>query len=398
MSSFRCVTRFAVTAGLAAGLFACADDPVAPTSEPFVTEAAMSVNSTSPAPPAGLVDVGSLQIWPWTGRDLSGETGDPINLIFTGDVDVVSLRAALLSLDGDRTALGFPPSYPFNCTWTDAHGEMQTTYTDGAGWVGNAIQLQCGDYAPLRFHIRLLDAGDWVVAGVHFDLLIPDTPQHQVISWDLPQKLVMADFARSGLLIASPEDVVVTVPGPVQEIPKPIYDGIPDDLKFALGLPSGPASGSGVPVQNDGMATVLTIGTAMQVTAGRTEYTMSMPFDQTVPRPFCSQGPTDYVHIQGPVDITVRTVVNKKGRLESHNTLSGDLEVTPINIFTGSPSGPTFKAKISQIDNTGVGPNGTSVNAIQHRKALPPGVGFLKTHLVTSPNGTAHFTYSEKCN
>ncbi|MDH3206791.1 MAG: hypothetical protein OEO79_09265 [Gemmatimonadota bacterium] len=124
---------------------------------------------------------------------------------------------------------------------------------------------------------------------------------------------------------------------------------------------------------------------------------LTLPFDLTVPRPFCSLGPTDFVHILGPVEITVRTRVNRRGLLESHNSLRGDLAVTPIDIFTGQPSGPSFDAQISQIDNTSVGPNGTRVNAVQLRKAIPPTLGFLKAHLVTGPNGSARFTFTEKC-
>lgn len=382
---------------LAAALSGCVDNATAPIDLRLEVGALTSIDGAAPPAPAGLVTVGSMQLWPWTGRDLSGNIADPMNLIFTGDVDVVSLRAALMALNGNRTAFGFPFSYPFNCTWTDAHGEMQSTFTSGDGWVASAIQLECGNYDPLRFHVRLFNAGSAVVGAVHFDLLIPGTPQHQVISWELPQQLVMVDFVRSGLLGAAPGVQAMNSPGGVQAIPKPIYDGIPDALKVASGLPPGPAPGPSVPVPNDGFATVLNIAAAAPVTADLVEYDLTLPFNQVIPRPFCAQGPADYVRVQGPVYITVSTRVDDQGMVETHNTLRGDLDITPLNIATFQPSGPTFNAQISQIDNAGVGPNGTRVNAVQQRKALPPGVGFLKTHLVTGPNGMAQFTSSEKC-
>jgi hypothetical protein len=399
MNQFSVKARL-VGAGLVVLLLAaCQDQIVAPAEGPITLDPAMSMNGPAPAAPAGLETVGEVDIWPWTGRDLAGTTADPINLIFKGDVDVVSLRAALLSLaDGDRTAFGFPDAPPFNCTWNDAHGEMQTAYSSGSGWVGSAIQLECGDYAPLRFHIRLFDAGMWVLGAVHFDLLIPDTPQHQVLSWELPQLLVTADFARSGLLSADAEDVALGLPGPVQVIPKAIYDGVPDELKFAVGLPPGEAPAEGVGVPSDGLATVLTVGAAASVMPGRTQYDLSMPFSQLIPMPFCSKGPTDFVWVEGPVEISVSTRVNRRGVLEVHNTLRGDLDITPFDVLTGQFSGPTFDAQISQVDNAGAGPNGTWINAIQLRKALPPGVGFLKSHLMTGTNGLARFTRSEKCN
>ncbi len=389
---------------LAVGFVACTDDTVAPVQPPFELEAAMSVHFSGPAPPppAGMVSVSAgganLELWPWTGRDLSGEIADPMNILFMGDVDLVSLRAALMSLDGNRMGYGFPASFPFNCTWTDAHGETQSAYSTGNGWVANPVQLQCGSYDLLRFHIRFFDAGDWVMAGTHFDLLIPNTAEHQVISWELAQQLVFVDFLRSGLLdLTAPFSFVsVNVPGAVQAIPAALYNGIPDPLKIAVGLPPGPTTVD-VPIPNDGLATILNLGTRAPVPANETVSDFTMNFNQVIPRPFCSQGPIDYVLLQGPLRLTTRTRVNGRGMLETHNTLRGELDVTPFDILTGMPSGPTFRAQISEIDNTSVSPNGSRVNAVLQRKALPPGVGQLKTHLVTGPNGAAHFTYSEKC-
>ena len=374
---------------------ACTDE--SPTQPALDASPSFGVDGLSPPPPAGLVSLGALQVWPWTGDDLGNALSDPVNLLFTGEADIVSLRAALMSLDGDRTGAGFPASPPFDCTWKDAHGGMQTTYTNGAGWVGNAVQLECGDYAPIRFHLRLFDAGDAVVGAVHFDLLIPGTPQHQVISWELPQLLVTADLARTGLLAAPPSGVALSAAGGVKAIPKPIYDGIPDPLKVAVGLPPGPTAQPAVPIPSDGIATVLSLGARAPVTAGDVEYDLAVPFDQVIPRPFCAAGPADFVLVRGNVDVAVRATVDGDGWLETHNTLRGDLQVTPIDVTTGLPSGATFPAQISAVDNTGVGPEGTRVNALVQRKALPPGVGFLSIHLLTGPNGSARFTTSEKC-
>lgn len=386
----------AMAVALAVGLAACDDGVVSPSGSALEAAPALAVHGHAPAAPAELVTVGDLSLWPWTGRDLDETVADPMNLIFLGDVDLVSLRAALLSLDGDRTAFGFPADYPFNCTWTDANGSMQSAYSDGAGWVGNAIQLQCGSYDPLRFHIRLFDAGEAVIAGAHFDLLIPNTAEHQVLAWDLPQDLVMVDMMRGGFA-GLPEFVPVNEDAPVQAIPKPLYDQIPDELKVAVGLPPGPAPGPAVGIPNDGVAAVFTVQGLPNPSADLVEYTMELPFNLTVPRPFCSQGPADFVHILGPVHLTVRARVNDRGRLESHNTVRGNLAITPIDVSTGQPSGPSFRAQISEIDNTVVGPNGTSVNAVLQRKGVPTSHGFLRTHLVTGPNGSARFTYSEKC-
>lgn len=382
----------AVTA-LVVGLGACVDDPTGPIESRSSVAPALSGHGYAPAPPPGLVAYDGLALWPWTGADLDGTVMDPINLILAGEVDVLSLRAALLALDGNRTP-AFPPMGPFNCTWRDAHGSMQATYTNGAGWVANAVQLECGTYETGRFHIRLFDAGDFVVAGVHFDVLIPGSPLHQVLGWDLPEQLAAFDFARTGLLGAVPAGHPVNTPGFVQAIPQQIYNdpSFTDGLKNLFGLPPGPTTDPVVPIPNDGYATVLTFAAKAPVIEGTVTYALSLPFVQPAfPRPFCSQGPSDVVALLGTVDLTVRAAVDSEGNFESHNTLRGELEVTEL------ASGYTFAAQISEIDNTLVGPNGTGVNAIVLRKALPPGVGFFKTHLVTSPNGAARFTASETC-
>jgi len=67
-----------------------------------------------PVPPAGLVTVpfggDELTWWPYTVMDFSGDPVDPGNLIFAGQADPLRIRAALLALNGDRTAFGFPMS------------------------------------------------------------------------------------------------------------------------------------------------------------------------------------------------------------------------------------------------------------------------------------------------
>jgi hypothetical protein len=38
-------------------------------------------------------------------------------------------------------------------------GAVQTSYAASSGWTGSAVQLQCGSYASLRFHLRLFEMG-----------------------------------------------------------------------------------------------------------------------------------------------------------------------------------------------------------------------------------------------
>ena len=122
--------------------------------KPFMTTGAI------PPSPLETIEFGdaSLTFWPYTGKDFSSQGHDPVNLVFVGEADPLDIRAALLALDGNRP--GTPPMPPFTSRWTDAIGDVQMTYGDEDGWSGSAIQLACGDYAPLRFHLRLFKLGD----------------------------------------------------------------------------------------------------------------------------------------------------------------------------------------------------------------------------------------------
>ena len=145
-----------------------------------------TVRQDGTTPPSGLVTAGfggeSLRLWPFTGNSFDGAGVDPVNLVFVGKANPEQIRDALLALDGNRTALGFPDAPPFNMPWKDASGDVQTGYAEPAGWVGNEIQLTVGDYGPVRFHLRLFrtanpfgDGGWWTVGAAHFEALVPGT-------------------------------------------------------------------------------------------------------------------------------------------------------------------------------------------------------------------------------
>ncbi|MGH7534104.1 MAG: hypothetical protein ACREMG_00820, partial [Gemmatimonadales bacterium] len=160
----------ALALSLALLITACEDGPSI--GGPPSAEASQAVSTL---PPADLVSIssggGSLTLWPYTGADFSGAPQDPINLVFTGKSDPRAIRAALFSLPGNRSAFGFPDVFPFNCTWSDAIGDLQTGYNQTVGWTGSAIQLQCASFSPIRFHVRLFDAGPVTLGNAHFEVL-----------------------------------------------------------------------------------------------------------------------------------------------------------------------------------------------------------------------------------
>lgn len=329
---------------------ACTDNVTEPLD--LALEAQAQANNAAP-PPAGPVTVQlgarSLTLWPYLGTQLAAPGSDPVNLLFAGQADPRQLRAALMALDGNRAAFGFPAAAPFDCRWSDTPaGDVQATWTADAGWAGTAIQLQCGDYAPVRFHLRLARSGGWTLGGAHFEVLIPGTAEHQVLSWELAEQLVTVDLLRSGLLDAAapvtPSDVISQAPS-FRAIPAVIFNALPPDLQaVAAGAPGN--SPGDVPIANDGRATMLLV--AGQATSAPADVARSftITYGQVVPKPFCN-APTDYVYVEGPV-VLEETAGVRHGRYRSTFRASGRLRVTPVNPLTGQPAGQPYFADISE--------------------------------------------------
>lgn len=291
----------------------------------------------------------SLTFWPYTGENFSGTPQDPINIVFCGKADPRDIRAALMALDGDRTAFGLPPAAPFNSTWQDAIGDVQAGYGSKCEWVGGVVQLACGDYQPVRFHLRLFKMGSWTVGNAHFEVLIPNTTEHQVLSWELAEQLVTIDLMRCGLLDP-------TVPAfqteainesPFRTIPAVIYNGLPVELRQLSGGPLGNVS-EDVPIATDGHATVFNLAQRLRRNAENLVQDFVIQYDQVVPRPFCSSGPLDYVYVQGPVHLRQTTRLDRNNDYNFAFSASGTLTVTPVDPLTGSPTGPSVEAVVSE--------------------------------------------------
>lgn len=381
------------------GVLLGCDQPTAPPSP--LGALALAEASSEPAPP-GLVSVITAgvtrEFWPFTGTSFAGAPQDPINLVFVGESDPRSIRAALLSLDGNRTALGFPAAFPFNCTWSDAIGGMQTAYDAVTGWVGSAIQLQCGDYGPIRFHLRLFGAGEYTLANVHFELLIPNTTEHQVLSWELAERLVVADFVRSGVLSAPPSLTAGINPAPWREIPAQIYNGLPVPLRAAIGGPLGNVTAP-VPIGSDGRATILQLGRSVDAdaTVDRQEFVVN--FNQIIPKPFCASGPLDYIRVQGPIDFRQQVVVSASGNYQSQFHAHGQLVLTPVNPLTGQ-TGESYEAIVNELHHGMVTDNRTLAAQLQMQVLLPsnaPFGGRLKISLHVGTGGAYFYSAGVDC-
>jgi hypothetical protein len=310
---------------------------------------------------------GSATFWPYTGVNYMGIPQDPINLGFAGQADPRALRAALMFLPGDRGS-GQP-----DCTWKDAIGGAQTAYGEPAGWVGSAIQLECGDYEDLRFHVRFFDIGDWTIGGAHLDWLYPGTSDHIVIDWDGAEQLVLADFLRSGLLDGA-------APWEPWELDNHDQQGDTD---------------------HDGYASLLNVVGKKDVSRSIARQQFVIQFGAVIPTQLCP-APWDYLYVAGPVDLRQQVIVTPSGNFISQFHANGMLEVTPVNPLTTPPTpiGETYRAKVSEHHKGIVTDNVTLASQLLIQAELPPalGRGRLFVNLNVGPGGSNSYTMDLRCN
>ena len=361
-------------------------------------------------PPAGVVQVASqgghahLDLYPYTGAGFDGTPVDPINLLFVGTACPRTVRAALMKLDGDRHAFGFPDAPPFNQRWGDAFGDVQTAYAEGMGWTGSVIQLALGDYGPVRVHLRLFrtaGAGDdaWTMGAAHFEVLIPGTADHWVLSWELARQLVVADLLRAGLVVGAPElSPPITQTPSYRTIPPVIYNGLPPDLRAAIGGPPDDQT-SDVPVPNDGKAAVVFLGDIPDMGVPQSQ-SFTITYGQAIPKPICADGPYDYVYVEGPVQFMRTTTIDPEGSYVYEAHASGRLTVTPIDVTTTPPTpvGAPFTAIISEDQS---GTCGMLVNRVDARSkriaAIHGGAERVTADLKVGMTGEKKYRVFQRC-
>ncbi len=354
-------------------------------------------------PPGGLENISfwenSLSFWPYTGENFSGAPQDPINVIFFGQADPRQIRAALLSLDGDRTAFGIDDVPPFNATWEDAIGDVQTGYGADEGWTGGAVQLACGDYGPARFHLRLFRMGAWTVGNVHFEVQVGSTTAHQVLSWELAESIVTVDMIRSGLLGDLPAETHEINQPDFRTIPAMIYNMLPVEVRYAIEGPLGDVSDD-VPIKGNGHASVFYLVGAEPVEPGVRVLDLVINFDETIPKPFCASSPYDWLYVNGPVYLYQTNEITEGGKFVMNFHAEANLSVTPIDMSTGQPSGEPIDAVIKEHHKAQLDDYSCSASSSLFQKLVPtssPDAGWLFKRLRVGSNGVNNFEERIKC-
>ena len=360
-------------------------------------------NQAAPGPLAVVSIAGEdVSFWPYTGRSFDGATVDPMNLVFVGAATPAQIRSALFSLDGDRSSLGLPDAPPFNARWSDAIGDVQTTYAEVGGWSGSVVQVTLGDYAPLRFHLRLFRTGVTIggnavtLGSAHFELLIPGTTNHQVLSWMVAREIVVGDLMRSGLLDplapAYPSDVIYSAPT-YRDIPPFIYNELPPELRALIGGPMGDVTAP-VEMPSDGRATIVNLAGAAEPAYGLVTDTFTIDFDQAIPMPFCLEGPFDWVYVTGPVHFDRTTRLGPSGRYSYQSSYRGTLTAVPVDITQSPPVpvGEPFEAMVNGAQLGHSDDHTDLVSAVDRRIAPQDGgTEMLTTRLKVSAEGALSY-------
>lgn len=395
-----------------AALAACSDTgptPVAP--EDGLPAPLLALSSDGGFATVPLPFGGDLVFWPWTASDPVAPAmpfaKDPMNLIFVGPgADPRAIRAGLMSLElGRASPLG---SGPLACTWTDAIGSSQAGYGEPGGWAGAAIQLQCGDYAPLRFHLRLFDMGEYTLGAAHWDFLIPNTTDHQVISWETAEQALLADLlfpAVAGGLEWTPLTPPPGVPindtgaGWWRVIPQQIWNAMAavPELAPILAATGAIADADGFGnhgIAHDGNAMVILVPEGSYGDPGVIKRDLTILFDQTIPKPFCGNPQTDFLHVYGPVDFKQHVVVTPSGNFMSTFHAKGHLELTPL------PDGKTYKALVNEKVKGRITDNGTMTSTFTMRFEMPqtgPDRGKLFIRVTVDGDGEVSYSLELRC-
>jgi hypothetical protein len=390
--------------GLVAGLALAVSIGCTGDRDPVAPDMPDAELSRYPAP-AGLVTADGFAFLPYTLNHYQAANQDPINLIFTGNVDPLTIRAALMSLNGDRSGLAainplLAPLAAFDCTWKDAlGGDEQVTYVDDK-WAGSVIQLACGDYQPYRVHMRLFQTGDHTVANAHFEILIPGTADHQVLSWELAETLVWADFVRGGLGGPAGAAPGINQAPTFRTIIPQIFNALPGELKYIVtGDPGYVASGP-VGIPNDGNATIVQVAASVSPQPGSFEQHITLPYDIVAPKPICNPNGDKYIYITGSVELWQTDVLTPTGEYRMKFRASGQLTVTPVNPLTGEAIGAPQTAKIEQDQSARLWHRTASTSRWFAQTLLPvrsPEGGRNTMFLEWGPLGLTLYKASEVC-
>jgi hypothetical protein len=194
--------------------------------------------------------------------------------------------------------------------------------------------------------VRIFREGNVTVANAHYEILIPGTNQHEVLSWELAEGLVTADIARSGYLGAAPSPSAVITAAPYYRAAQAaVASMLPAPQIAALGLHVNGDGTASIP--NDGRAMMLRLASAPAITEGLVDSDFVIQFGQVIPKPFCTQGTTGYLFASGPITVHMRSGI-VDGNFESTTTSDGTLNLVEFNPITRQPASAPYQGIVGE--------------------------------------------------
>jgi hypothetical protein len=204
---------------------------------------------------------------------------------------------------------------------------------------------------------------------VHYEILIPGTNMHEVLSWELAQSLVTADLARSGYLGAAPTlSAVITASPYYRAVQAPVAASLSGAQISGLGLSVNGDGSASIP--NDGRAAILTVASAPTATEGTIDSDFVIQFAQVIPKPFCTTGTTGYLFASGPITVHMRSGI-VDGNFESLTTSEGSLTLVEFNPVTRQPVSAPYQGVVSEKTSVKLTNGSGWVNFLSTRVETP---------------------------
>jgi hypothetical protein len=155
-----------------------------------------------------------------------------------------------------------------------------------------------------------------------------------------------------------------------------------------------------VPIPNDGRAHAFVVAQHRAMVPGVQSQDFVVDFDQVIPRPFCVDGPAEYLQVRGPVRLTQQVRTSAAGALDGTMDARGSLSLTPVDPGSGAPTGESYRAEITETQRSAVDDTGSSVDGRQLQLELPragEGRGQLEIQLKVLAGGVTHFRREARC-
>jgi hypothetical protein len=205
---------------------------------------------------------------------------------------------------------------------------------------------------PFRFHIRLFRAGKHTIGNAHFEILIPGTAEHEVLSWDFARDFAAYDMGETDTVVAPPESPGLIPSGSFRAVRRAVYDEL---LKYDNGalipllayLKLYPAPGPGdVPIPTTGKAVTFVTDIDFAPQRAHVVTTTQVGYGVNIPKPFCTDPKVpEYVRLAGgPLLFTLSVSTGSSGRYERTYSVGASLEVTPL-----VPAGDKLLASVFEV-------------------------------------------------